>query len=293
MRIAMIGSGYVGLVSGACLADFGHEVTCIDSNAKKIAALKRGEIPIHEPGLDQLVKDNVAAARMSFSTDLSAAVGNSDVVFIAVGTPPRRSDGHADLSYVYAVAREIAASLNGFKVVAAKSTVPLGTGDEIERIIREINPAADVAVVSNPEFLREGSAIGDFKKPDRIVIGLSDDRARTVMTEVYLPLHASQVPLLFTSRRSAELVKYAANAFLALKICFINEMADLCEIVGVDVQDVSHGIGLDQRIGSRFLRAGTWFWRLVFSEGLACLGQDCAGLWQPTSLGRSNCCHQR
>ena len=273
----MIGSGYVGLVSGACLADFGHEVTCIDSDAEKIAALKRGEIPIYEPGLDQLVKDNTAAARMFFSTDLPAAIGNSDVVFIAVGTPPRPSDGYADLFHVYAVAREIAAALKSFMVVVTKSTVPLGTGDEIERIIREINPAADVAVVSNPEFLREGSAIGDFKKPDRIVIGLSDDRARAVMTEVYLPLQASQVPLLFTARRSAELIKYAANAFLALKVCFINEMADLCEVADVDVQDISHGIGLDRRIGSRFLRAGPGYGGSCFpkdSLALARTAQD-------------------
>ena len=256
MRRAMIGSGYVGLVSGACLADFGHEVTCIESNAEKIAALKRGEIPIYEPGLDQLVKDNVAAERMFFSTNLAEAVGKSDVVFIAVGTPSRRGDGHADLSYVYAVAREVATALNGFTVVATKSTVPLGTGDEVERIIREINPKADVAVVSNPEFLREGSAIGDFKKPDRIVIGFSDERARPVMTEVYRPLYLNQAPLLFTARRSAELIKYAANAFLALKISFINEIADLCEVTDVDVQEVARGIGLDNRIGSKFLHAG-------------------------------------
>ncbi len=256
MRIAMIGSGYVGLVSGACLADFGHEVTCIDSNAEKIAALQRGEIPIYEPGLEQLVKDNAAAARLFFSTGLAAAVAKSDVVFIAVGTPSRRGDGHADLSYVYAAVREIAGALQGFTVVATKSTVPLGTGDEVERIIRELNPSADVAVVSNPEFLREGSAIGDFKKPDRIVIGLDDDRARAVMAEVYRPLYLNQAPLLFTARRSAELIKYAANAFLAMKISFINEVADLCEVAAVDVQEVARGIGLDNRIGSKFLHAG-------------------------------------
>lgn len=275
MRIAMIGSGYVGLVSGACFADFGHEVTCIDSNAERIAALKRGEIPIYEPGLDQLVKDNTAAARIFFSTDLAAAVGSSDVVFIAVGTPPRPDDGHADLSYVYAVAREVAAALKGFTVVATKSTVPLGTGDDLERIIREINPTADVAVVSNPEFLREGSAIGDFKKPDRIVVGLNDDRARNVMTEVYQPFN--QAPLLFTERRSAELIKYAANAFLSLKISFINEMADLCEVTGVDVQEVSRGIGLDRRIGSKFLRAGPGYGGSCFPKdtlALAKIAQD-------------------
>ncbi|MEP7171913.1 MAG: UDP-glucose/GDP-mannose dehydrogenase family protein [Aestuariivirga sp.] len=284
MRIAMIGSGYVGLASGACLADFGHEVTCIDSDAEKITALKRGEIPIYEPGLDQLVKDNAAAARMFFSTDLAAAVGNSDVVFIAVGTPSRRGDGHADLSYVYAVAREVAVALKGFTVVATKSTVPLGTGDEIERIIREINPAADVAVVSNPEFLREGSAIGDFKKPDRIVIGLSDDRARAVMTEVYLPLQVNQVPLLFTARRSAELIKYAANAFLALKVCFINEMADLCEVADVDVQDISHGIGLDRRIGSRFLRAGPGYGGSCFPKDSLALAKTAQDYGSPLRL---------
>lgn len=278
MRIAMIGSGYVGLVSGACLADFGHEVICIDSNAEKIDALKRGEIPIFEPGLDQLVKDNAAAARMFFTTDLAAAVGGADVVFIAVGTPSRPGDGHADLSYVYSVAREVGVALKGFTVVVTKSTVPLGTGDEVERIIREINPDANVAVVSNPEFLREGSAIGDFKKPDRILIGLSDDRARAVMTEVYRPLNLNQVPLLFTARRSAELIKYASNAFLALKISFINEMADLCEVTGVDVQEVSHGIGLDRRIGSKFLRAGPGYGGSCFPKDTLALikaAQDC------------------
>jgi UDPglucose 6-dehydrogenase len=284
MRIAMIGSGYVGLVSGACLADFGHEVTCIDSDAEKITALKRGEIPIYEPGLDQLVNDNAAAARLFFSTDLAAAVGNSDVVFIAVGTPPRQDDGHADLSYVYAVAREIAGALNGFTVVATKSTVPLGTGDEVERIIREINPAADVAVVSNPEFLREGSAIGDFKKPDRIVIGLSDDRACAVMSKVYSPSYINQAPILFTARRSAELIKYAANAFLALKVCFINEMADLCEVADVDVQDVSHGIGLDQRIGTRFLRAGPGYGGSCFPKDSLALAKTAQDYGSPLRL---------
>ena len=221
---------------------------------------------------------------MSFSTDLAAAVGNSDVVFIAVGTPPRRDDGHADLSYVYAVAREVAAALKGFTVVATKSTVPLGTGDEIERIIREVNPAADVAVVSNPEFLREGSAIGDFKKPDRIVIGLNDDRARTVMADVYLPLYVNQAPLFFTARRSAELIKYAANAFLALKVSFINEMADLCEVAGVDVQDVSHGIGLDRRIGSRFLRAGPGYGGSCFPKDSLALAKTAQDYGSPLRL---------
>ncbi|WP_439542916.1 UDP-glucose dehydrogenase family protein [Hyphomicrobium sp.] len=256
MRIAVIGSGYVGLVSGACLADFGHEVICVDSNADKIAALNAGQIPIFEPGLEQIVSTNARANRLVFTTGLAEAVSWAEAVFIAVGTPSRRGDGHADLSYVYDVARSIAASLKGFTVVITKSTVPVGTGDEVERIIRETNPAADVAVVSNPEFLREGAAIEDFKRPDRIVIGIDDERARAVMTEVYRPLYLNKAPLLFTARRTSELIKYAANAFLAMKITFINEIADLCEAVGSDVQEVAHGIGLDNRIGSKFLHAG-------------------------------------
>ncbi len=256
MKIAMIGSGYVGLVSGACFADFGHDVVCIDKAEAKIEALKRGEIPIFEPGLDQLVATNVKARRLSFTTDLAGPVGEADVVFIAVGTPSRRGDGHADLSYVYGASREIARAVKGFTVVVTKSTVPVGTGDEVERIIREENPAADVTVVSNPEFLREGAAIADFKRPDRIVVGIEDERAREPMTEVYRPLYLNQAPLLFTSRRTSELIKYAANAFLAMKITFINEIADLCEHVGADVQQVARGIGLDNRIGSKFLHAG-------------------------------------
>jgi UDPglucose 6-dehydrogenase len=256
MRIAVIGSGYVGLVSGACLADFGHEVTCVDSNADKIAALKAGHIPIFEPGLEQIVASNARAGRLLFTTSLEETVSRAEAVFIAVGTPSRRGDGHADLSYVYDVARGIAASLKGFTVVITKSTVPVGTGDEVERIIRKTNPAADFCVVSNPEFLREGAAIEDFKRPDRIVIGIDDERARAVMTEVYRPLYLNKAPLMFTARRTSELIKYAANAFLAMKITFINEIADLCEAVGSDVQDVAHGIGLDNRIGSKFLHAG-------------------------------------
>ncbi len=258
MKITMIGAGYVGLVSGVCFADFGHDVVCLDKDEGKIAALKKGEIPIFEPGLDHLVASNVAAGRLHFTTDLAPAVAGSDVIFIAVGTPSRRGDGHADLSYVYAAAREIAANLNGFTVIVTKSTVPVGTGDEVERIIRETNPDADFAVVSNPEFLREGAAIDDFKRPDRIVIGLADNdqRARDVMTEVYRPLYLNQAPLVFTSRRTSELIKYAGNAFLAMKITFINEMADLCEKVGANVQDVARGIGLDGRIGAKFLHAG-------------------------------------
>jgi UDPglucose 6-dehydrogenase len=256
MRIVMIGSGYVGLVSGACFADFGHQVVCVDKDATKIARLKAGEIPIYEPGLDDLVARNVAAGRLSFSTELAGPVGEAEVVFIAVGTPARRGDGHADLSYVHAAAAEMAPALNRFTVVVTKSTVPVGTGDEVERIIRDANPQADFAVASNPEFLREGAAIEDFKRPDRIVIGIEDDRVRSVMEEVYRPLYLNQSPILFTGRRTSELIKYAANAFLAVKITFINEIADLCEAVGADVQQVARGIGLDNRIGAKFLHAG-------------------------------------
>ncbi|MBO9621719.1 MAG: UDP-glucose/GDP-mannose dehydrogenase family protein [Sphingomonas sp.] len=256
MRIVMIGSGYVGLVSGACFADFGHQVVCVDKDANKIARLNAGEIPIYEPGLDDLVARNVAAGRLSFSTELAQPVSEAEVVFIAVGTPARRGDGHADLSYVHAAAAEMAPALSGFTVVVTKSTVPVGTGDDVERIIRETNPQADFAVASNPEFLREGAAIQDFKRPDRIVIGIEDDRARPVMEEVYRPLYLNHSPILFTGRRTSELIKYAANAFLAVKITFINEIADLCEAVGADVQQVARGIGLDNRIGSKFLHAG-------------------------------------
>jgi UDPglucose 6-dehydrogenase len=256
MRIVMIGSGYVGLVSGACFADFGHEVVCVDKDEGKIAKLRDGGIPIFEPGLDALVAKNVAAGRLSFTTDLAGPVGEADVVFIGVGTPTRRGDGHADLSYVYGAAREIASALKKFTVIVTKSTVPVGTGDEVERIVRETNPAADFAVASNPEFLREGAAIEDFKRPDRIVVGIEDERARGPMEQVYRPLYLNKSPVLFTRRRTSELIKYAANAFLALKITFINEIADLCEKVGADVQEVSRGIGLDNRIGSKFLHAG-------------------------------------
>ncbi len=259
MRIAMIGTGYVGLVSGACFADFGHRVTCVDTDAGKIAALDRGEIPIFEPGLDDLVAASVQAGRLDFTTDLAGPVGEADAVFIAVGTPSRRGDGHADLSYVHAAAREIASALRGFTVVVTKSTVPVGTGDEVERIIRETNPQADVAVASNPEFLREGAAIRDFKHPDRIVVGTSDERARKLVGEVYRPLYLNQAPIMYTGQRTAELIKYAANAFLATKITFINEIADLAEKVGADVQEVARGIGLDNRIGTKFLNAGPGF----------------------------------
>jgi UDPglucose 6-dehydrogenase len=256
MRIAMIGSGYVGLVSGACFADFGHRVVCVDKDVAKIEALRAGRIPIYEPGLEDIVAHNVREGRLTFSTELVGPVRECDVVFIAVGTPSRRGTGHADLTYVYDVAREIAAAMDGFTVIVTKSTVPVGTGDEVERILRELRPDGDFAVVSNPEFLREGAAIRDFKHPDRIVVGLEDPRAQPVMSEVYRPLHVNDGPLLFTGRRTAELVKYAANAFLATKITFINEIADLCEQVGADVQQVARGIGLDNRIGSKFLHPG-------------------------------------
>ncbi|HEV7603076.1 MAG TPA: UDP-glucose/GDP-mannose dehydrogenase family protein [Bradyrhizobium sp.] len=259
MRIAMIGTGYVGLVSGACFADFGHQVTCVDKDGDKIAALGRGEIPIFEPGLDALVAANMKSGRLDFATDLAAPVTEADAVFIAVGTPSRRGDGHADLSYVHAAAREIAAALQGFTVVITKSTVPVGTGDEVERLIRETNPAAEFVVASNPEFLREGAAIRDFKFPDRIVVGTSDERARKVIGDIYRPLYLNQAPLMFTARRTAELIKYASNAFLATKITFINEIADLAEKVGADVQEVARGIGLDNRIGAKFLHAGPGF----------------------------------
>jgi UDPglucose 6-dehydrogenase len=284
MRITMIGSGYVGLVSGVCFADFGHDVICVDKDVSKIEALQRGEIPIFEPGLEQLVADNVRAGRLSFTTEVEASVAASDVVFIAVGTPSRRGDGHADLSYVYAAAREIAQHVDGFTVIVTKSTVPVGTGDEVERIIRETNPQADVAVVSNPEFLREGAAIEDFKRPDRIVIGLNDDRARGVMTEVYRPLYLNQAPLLFTARRTSELIKYAANAFLAMKITFINEMADLCEKVGANVQEVSRGIGLDGRIGSKFLHAGPGYGGSCFPKDTLALAKTAQDFDTPVRL---------
>ena len=277
MRIAIIGSGYVGLVSGACFADFGHAVTSVDNDPAKIAMLLRGEMPIFEPGLGDLVASNVRAGRLSFTTDLAAAVASAEVVLIAVGTPSRRGDGHADLSYVYGAAREIAGALAGFTVVVTKSTVPVGTGDEVERIIREARPEADVSVASNPEFLREGAAIVDFKRPDRIVLGVEDDRARAVMQELYRPLYLNQAPILWTSRRTAELTKYAANAFLATKITFINEIADLCEKVGADVQQVARGIGLDNRIGAKFLHAGPGYGGSCFPKDTLALiktGQD-------------------
>jgi UDPglucose 6-dehydrogenase len=271
MRVAMIGTGYVGLVSGACFADFGHDVTCVDKDAAKVGALARGEVPIYEPGLTDLVAANTRAGRLKFTNDLAGAVKAADAVFIAVGTPSRRGDGHADLSFVYDAARDIAGALSGFTVVITKSTMPVGTGDEVERIIRETRTDAEFAVVSNPEFLREGAAIQDFKHPDRIVVGSDEPRAREVMSELYRPLYLNRSPIMFTDRRTAELIKYAANAFLATKITFINEIADLAEKVGADVQEVARGIGLDNRIGSKFLHAGPGF-------GGSCFPKDAVAL---------------
>jgi UDPglucose 6-dehydrogenase len=271
MRVAMIGTGYVGLVSGACFADFGHRVTCIDKDKDKIAALERGIMPIYEPGLAELVADNFGTGRLTFSVDLAEPVRDADAIFIAVGTPSRRGDGHADLTYVYTAAREIAAELDGFTVIITKSTVPVGTGDEVERIIRKVRTDADFAVVSNPEFLREGAAIRDFKLPDRIVVGTDDPRAREVMAALYRPLYLNAAPILHTGRRTAELIKYAANAFLATKVTFINEIAELCEKIGADVQEVARGIGLDNRIGTKFLHAGPGF-------GGSCFPKDAQAL---------------
>jgi UDPglucose 6-dehydrogenase len=284
MRIAMIGTGYVGLVSGACLADFGHILTCVDSDASKIAALKRGEIPIFEPGLADLVGRNVREGRLSFTTDLAAPVKTAAAVFIAVGTPSRRGDGHADLTYVFQAAREIAAAVDDYKVIATKSTVPVGTGDEVARIIAEARPNLPFSVVSNPEFLREGAAISDFKRPDRIVIGAEDERARKLMRDVYRPLYLNQAPMLFTDRRTAELIKYAANAFLATKITFINEIADLCERAGANVQDVARGIGLDNRIGSKFLNAGPGFGGSCFPKDTLALMKTCHDFGVPSRI---------
>ena len=284
MRVAMIGTGYVGLVSGACFADFGHTVTCIDEDAGKIAQLKSGGIPIYEPGLDLLVAANVKAGRLFFSTDAADAVREADAVFIGVGTPARRGDGYADLSYVYAAAEEIAGFVDGFTVVVTKSTVPVGTGDEIEAIFKRVRPTADVAIVSNPEFLREGAAIEDFKRPDRVVVGTQDERAQAIMRELYRPLYLNETPILFTSRRTSELIKYAANAYLALKITYINEMADLCEAVGADVQQVARGIGLDGRIGGKFLNAGPGYGGSCFPKDTIALVRTARDAGSPMEL---------
>jgi UDPglucose 6-dehydrogenase len=271
MRIAMIGTGYVGLVSGACFSEFGVSVTCVDKDVGKIARLKQGEIPIYEPGLDQIVDSNVRAGRLSFTTDLAAAVKGADAVFIAVGTPSRRGDGHADLSYVFGAAEEIARAVTGYAVVVTKSTVPVGTGRRVAEIIRKTRPEAQFEVVSNPEFLREGSAIQDFMRPDRVVIGCESERAKEIMRELYRPLYLIETPMIFTTIETAELTKYAANSFLATKISFINEVADLCEQLGADVQDVARGIGLDGRIGRKFLHAGPGY-------GGSCFPKDCLAL---------------
>ena len=284
MRVAMIGTGYVGLVSGACFADFGHDVVCIDKDVKKIEGLRNNIMPIYEPGLDDLVAKNVREGRLSFETDLKDAVKSADAVFIAVGTPSRRGDGHADLSYVYAAAAEIAVAIDGFTVIVNKSTVPVGTGDEVEAIIRRTNPSAQFAVASNPEFLREGAAIGDFKRPDRVVVGVGEDRARDVMRQLYRPLFLNETPILFVSRRTSELIKYAANAFLAMKITFINEMADLCEAVGADVQEVAKGIGLDNRIGRKFLHAGPGYGGSCFPKDTLALMKTARDVGAPTQL---------
>ena len=256
MHVAVVGTGYVGLVSGTCFSEFGHQVVCVDKDERKIAGLNRGEMPIYEPGLQKLVEGNAESGRLSFTTDLAAAVKGADAVFIAVGTPSRRGDGHADLSYVYAAAEEIAHAIDGYTVIVTKSTVPVGTGAEVERIIRDARPDADFDVVSNPEFLREGAAIEDFMRPDRVVIGTDAERAKEVMRELYRPLYLIETPIVFTRRQTSELIKYAANTFLATKITFINEIADLCEVLDADVQDVAKGIGLDGRIGRKFLHAG-------------------------------------
>ncbi|MFW2343423.1 UDP-glucose dehydrogenase family protein [Brevundimonas sp.] len=284
MRVAMIGTGYVGLVSGACFADFGHVVTCVDKDASKIARLEEGVMPIYEPGLETLVAKNVGEGRLFFAVDGAEAIRQADAVFIAVGTPSRRGDGHADLTYVYEAAKEIADLMDGFTVVVTKSTVPVGTGDEIERIIRERRPDAEFAVVSNPEFLREGAAIGDFKRPDRVVVGTDSERASAVMSELYRPLNLNESPLLFVGRRTSELIKYAANAFLAMKITFINEMADLCEAVGADVQQVARGIGLDNRIGSKFLHAGPGYGGSCFPKDTLALVRTAVDAGSPVRL---------
>jgi UDPglucose 6-dehydrogenase len=280
----MVGSGYVGLVSGVCFADFGHEVVCVDKDKGKIARLKAGEVPIFEPGLDTMLDANIRAGRLTFTTDLTEAARSADAIFIAVGTPTRRGDGHADLTYVYDAAREIADVAPENTVVVTKSTVPVGTGDNVEAIIRQVRPDAGISVVSNPEFLREGAAIEDFKRPDRIVVGTDSDQARKVMTEIYRPLFINQGPLLFVSRRTSELIKYAGNAFLAMKITFINEMADLCEQLGAEVQDVARGIGLDNRIGAKFLHAGPGYGGSCFPKDTLALVRTAQEAGSPVRL---------
>jgi UDPglucose 6-dehydrogenase len=280
----MIGTGYVGLVSGACFSEFGHYVVCVDKDLKKIGALKEGRIPIYEPGLEEVVADSVKAGRLSFTDDLAASVKQADAVFIAVGTPSRRGDGHADLSYVFTAAEEIAAALDGYTVIITKSTVPVGTGKRVEEIIRKRRPDAEFEVASNPEFLREGSAIEDFRRPDRVVCGTVSERARETLRELYRPLFLNETPMLFTSRETSELIKYAANAFLATKITFINEMADICEAVGANVQDVSRGIGLDGRIGSKFLHAGPGYGGSCFPKDTLALLKTAQDVGAPSRI---------
>ncbi|MBM09478.1 MAG: UDP-glucose 6-dehydrogenase [Magnetovibrio sp.] len=284
MQVAVIGTGYVGLVSGACFSEFGVDVICVDKDQAKITSLEAGQMPIYEPGLDDLVKKNVKAGRFRFTTDLKTAVSSADAVFIAVGTPSRRGDGHADLSYVYAAAKEIADALNGYTVIVTKSTVPVGTGREVERIISEARPDGDFDVVSNPEFLREGSAIEDFMRPDRVVIGTKSKRAKSVMRELYRPLYLIETPIVFTSRQTSELIKYAANTFLATKITFINEIADLCEVVGADIQDVARGIGLDGRIGRKFLHAGPGYGGSCFPKDTLALARTAQEVGRPLRI---------
>ena len=287
MQIAMIGTGYVGLVSGACFSEFGHDVVCVDNDAGKIASLQSGEVPIFEPGIGPLIARNVAEGRLSYSTELAEAVRGADAVFIAVGTPSRRGDGHADLAYVHAAAREIGAALNGYTVIVTKSTVPVGTSREVARIVREARPDAEFDVASNPEFLREGAAIGDFMRPDRVVIGTSSERAREVLGQIYRPLYLIETPIIFTEPETAELIKYAANAFLATKITFINEMADLCEKVGADVHDVARGIGLDGRIGRKFLHAGPGYGGSCFPKDTLALVRTAEQAGAPTRIVES------
>ena len=284
MRIAMIGTGYVGLVSGACFSEFGHNVICVDKEAGKIEALRGGRMPIYEPGLQEVVADNVKAGRLSFTGDLAGSVQQADAVFIAVGTPSRRGDGHADLTYVFKAAEEIADALDGYTVVITKSTVPVGTGKLVEKTIRAIRPDADFDVASNPEFLREGSAIEDFRRPDRVVCGTTSDRAIAVLRELYRPLFLNETPMLFTSRETSELIKYAANAFLATKITFINEIADICEAVGANVQDVARGIGLDGRIGAKFLHAGPGYGGSCFPKDTMALLKTAQDVGAPSRI---------
>ena len=284
MNITVIGSGYVGLVSGACFSEFGFTVTCVDKDASKIDSLNKGEIPIYEPGLDDLVMRNMAAGRLKFETALAPSVASADAIFIAVGTPTRRGDGHADLSYVYAAAEEVAAHLNGYTVIVTKSTVPVGTGREVEKIVRKANPDAAFDVASNPEFLREGSAINDFMRPDRVVVGVESQSARDVMAALYRPLFLLETPILFTSLETSELIKYAANAFLAVKISYINQMADLCEAVGADVHDVAKGMGLDKRIGAKFLHPGPGYGGSCFPKDTLALVKTAEDFSQHVSI---------